>query len=152
MYWPRRFRSNRLECYDKVADSQMTTSNSSIPLPKHWKILRPCLPSIVQTSGGDVSMASHSCTLAMSASCERALVAAVARIECTQRPLTSILRPVSCPYFLTTFRYSEFALSGRSSSGDSVGETPAPSLCATLRDRADLMIRLSFAKQRRESH
>ena len=32
----------------------MTTSNSSIPLPKHWKILRPCLPSIVQTSGGDV--------------------------------------------------------------------------------------------------
>ncbi len=35
----------------------------------------------------------------MSASCERAFVAAVARIECTHRPLTSALMPVSRPYF-----------------------------------------------------
>src|SRR5215475_12056852 len=33
---------------------------------------------------------SHSCTLAMSALCARALVAAVARKECTQKPCTSV--------------------------------------------------------------
>ena len=34
-------------------------------------------------------------------SCESALVAAVARRECTQRPFTSVLTLVSTPYFRT---------------------------------------------------
>jgi hypothetical protein len=41
--------------------------------------------------------------LAISASCDRALVAAVARIECTHSPLTLIFKPVAWPYFLTMF-------------------------------------------------
>jgi hypothetical protein len=51
----------------------------------------------------------------MSASCERALVAAVARSECPQRPFTSALMPVSRPYFRTMLRYTEAGSSARSS-------------------------------------
>src|SRR5271165_5098668 len=47
---------------------------------------------------------SQSWTLAISESCDRAFVAAVARSECTHSPLTSALTPVSKPYFRTIFR------------------------------------------------
>ena len=47
---------------------------------------------------------SHSCTFAMSDACESAFVAAVARIECTQTPLTSAWTPVSRPYLITMLR------------------------------------------------
>src|SRR5215217_2710869 len=39
----------------------------------------------------------HSWTLAMSALCARALVAAVARTACTQKPCTSVLMPTMAP-------------------------------------------------------
>jgi hypothetical protein len=48
---------------------------------------------------------SHSWTLAMSASCESAFVADVARSECTHSPITSALTPVARPYFWRTLRY-----------------------------------------------
>src|SRR5215831_9297429 len=50
---------------------------------------------------------SHSCTLAISALCARALVAAVARWACTQNPWTSALMPTSAPYLFTIPWYTE---------------------------------------------
>ena len=47
---------------------------------------------------------SHSCTLAMSASWDSALVAAVALSEYTHNPFTSALMPAIWPYFLTMLR------------------------------------------------
>src|SRR5882672_10449351 len=44
---------------------------------------------------------SHSCTLPISAPWAKALVAAVARKECTQNPRTSVVIPTSLPYRLT---------------------------------------------------
>ena len=59
---------------------------------------------------------SHSWTLAMSASWESALVAAVARRECTHNPFTSALMPVARPYFRTMLWQTEPGSSGRSNS------------------------------------
>lgn len=67
-------------------------------------ILWPHFVPVIEADGGDVGMAEPLLHLAMSASYARALVAAVARIECTHSPLTSIFKPVTCPYFLTIFR------------------------------------------------
>ena len=64
------------------------------------RILRRSYRRVVET----FAWPSHSWTLAISASCESALVAAVARSECTQRPFTSALMPVSRPYFRTMLR------------------------------------------------
>src|SRR6516225_467359 len=50
----------------------------------------------------------------MSESCDSALVAAVARSECTHNPITSPLMPVSAPYLHTMLRYTEPGSRGRS--------------------------------------
>ena len=47
---------------------------------------------------------SHSCTLAMSASWDSALVAAGALSEYSHNPFTSALMPAIWPYFLTMLR------------------------------------------------
>ena len=72
-----------------------------VPDPKSRRVLWPCFPSIVQAE--TLAWPSHSFTLAMSGVCDRALVEAVARIECTHSPLTSMFRPVTCHAFLMVF-------------------------------------------------
>lgn len=61
---------------------------------KRRAVFRLALARVVEASGGDVGMAEPLLHLAISASCESALVAVVARIECTHTPIASALIPL----------------------------------------------------------
>src|ERR1017187_7174755 len=88
---------------------------SLILYPERGAVLGPRLAPVVKPRRETFAGASHSWTLAISASCESAFVAAVARSECTHSPLTSALMPVSRPYLRRMLRYTDAGSSGLSS-------------------------------------
>ena len=77
----------------------------------HWQIVVSAVPlRLAVTERIEPIPGSHSCTFAMSASCDSAFVAALARIECTQSPFTSAWIPVSRPYLMTMLWITESIL------------------------------------------